>query len=809
MLRAMRNASRPSGFGPMGRYSLAVLLAAAGLLMGPGAIEQLFCSDESVGRSLHLVARGLQAGALVMGLWVALRGLPGWLPRPAPALATFAAAALAIAGAYGTLLDLRIVNRQVVPLSGLRDLVLADPRSVLSEAPLAALEAERGRLRNEGAPAERVAGLEVEYATALLRFNKVDEAIAVLQEARRVARDAQVSEPLQVELAYALGTAFFRRGEVGQCVNHHNPARCLFPIAGDGVWSEPELALKAIACFEEILRVDPDHARARWLLNLAYMAAGGFPDQVPERYLLPESVVGGPARDIRFEDVASRVGLATLSVLGGAIVEDFDRDGLLDVMVSGYDPREVMRLFRNDGRGGFEDRTQAAGLSDQVAGFNLAQADYDNDGRIDVLVLRGGWGRREFGRLRNSLLRQRADGTFEDVSVESGIATRAYPTQTGAWADYDGDGDLDLYVGNEKFPCELFRNNGDGTFTDVARALGVRNEQLAKSVAWGDIDNDGDPDLYVSNHGSPNRLYRNEGDRFVDVAQELGVALAGPDECDSFVSWFFDADNDGWLDLFVAGYPASNDLGQVVNDYLGAEVAASGERLFLNDGADGFVDVSKAYGLHRVRFTMGANYGDIDYDGFNDIYLGTGAPGFDFLIPNQLYRNERGKGFTEISASAGVGHLQKGHGIAFGDLDNDGDQDLFAEMGGFFAADAFWNAAFENVGSSGNSWLYLQLVGTKANRSAIGARVRVTFREDGVERSVHTLVHSGGSFGASTLRAEIGVGRAQIVDELEIVWPGSGTRQRFEQVGVRQCLRIEEGAEAFEVVSLPRVKLGG
>src|SRR3989449_465690 len=204
----------------------------------------------------------------------------------------------------------------------------------------------------------------------------------------------------------------------------------------------------------------------------------------------------------------------------------------------------------------------------QTGGFNIGQTDFNNDGLLDIYVKRGAW-LRTSGRMRDSLLRQNPDGTFTDVTDESGLGAYAYPDISAEWADYDNDGDLDVYVGGEMLtdtkwsPSQLFRNNGDGTFTEVARQAGVLNMRNVKGIAWGDYDNDGDQDLYVSNLGQPNRLYRNNGDgTFTDVGPELGVAEIPPFNR-TFATWFFDANNDGWLDINVGGYADLGGNGQI------------------------------------------------------------------------------------------------------------------------------------------------------------------------------------------------------------------------------------------------------
>jgi hypothetical protein len=412
------------------------------------------------------------------------------------------------------------------------------------------------------------------------------------------------------------------------------------------------------------------------------------------------------------------------------------------------------------------------------------------------------------GRIRKSLLRndlRGLAGRFVDVTREAGLAAPTYPTQAAGFQDYDGDGDLDLYVGAEAagsnhYASQLFRNNGDGTFTDRAKEAGVENVRFAKAVAWGDYDDDGDPDLFVSNFGD-NRLYRNNGDgTFTDVAPELLPPKPAPE---TFPTWFFDFDNDGDLDLFVADYrlqPA-----RVSASYFGATFEDGGPLLYRNDGGR-FVDVGREVGMARPAMPMGANYGDLDNDGWLDIYLGTGEPDLASLMPNQMYRNAGGR-FVDVTFAGGFGALPKGHGVAFGDLDNDGDQDLFHQLGGFFPGDEFANVLFENPGPAG-SWVTLRLEGRRANRFGVGARIEARVRDGGVARSIHVLVGTGGSFGGSSLQQEIGLGGAQRIDELVVRWPRPGPTQVFEDVEVGRFYRVVEGEAELEPIEVPRVRLG-
>ena len=205
---------------------------------------------------------------------------------------------------------------------------------------------------------------------------------------------------------------------------------------------------------------------------------------------------------------------------------------------------------------------------------------------------------------------------------------------------------------------------------------------------------------------------------------------------------------------------------------------------------------------------MGANYGDLDNDGFSDFYVGTGATYFFDLMPNLMYKNQNGRSFVDVTTRGGFGNLQKGHGVAFADLDNDGDQDVLIQLGGAFPADRYFPNLFENPGFD-NNWLTLRMRGVKANRSAIGSRVHVQITEDGRSRSIHKVVGSGGNFGSNSLQVELGIGKAERVDLLEITWAGSGHIDRYENVAANQILSIVEGQDVYDVVSQPSFALAG
>ena len=651
-----------------------------------------------------------------------------------------------------------------------------------------------------------------------LRLGQVDESITLLTEAVDLAERSMPDSRDLPGAMEELAVAYMKRGEIQNCVSPEGRLVCALPLDPAYTHEDSDSVSRAIQILDGLLTQEPDNVRRRWLLNIAHMARGTYPAGIYERHRIPPSTFE-PEHDLgeRFREVAADIGIYSVDLAGGAIIEDFDNDGLLDIVTSSWDPTQSLRLYRNDGTGRFVERTNAAGLSEQTGGLNIVQSDYDSDGWMDILVMRGGW-LMSNGQMRMSLLRNDGDGSFSDVTRESGLATPAFPSQSASWADYDNDGDLDLFSCNESipesleessaiiFPSQLYENLGNGVFTDVAVRAGVTNLRYCKGSTWGDYDNDGDQDLYLSNYADENRLYRNNGDgTFTDVARELGVTE--PDE--SFPTWFWDYDNDGWLDLFVAGY--ARDIDSVAADYLELPNSGPRPRLYRNLGASGgpgaFTDVAALVGLDDVNQSMGSNFGDFDNDGYPDLYLGTGFPAFNALAPNVAYRNDGGESFSNVTFSAGLGHIQKGHGIAFGDLDRDGDQDIFMQVGGFYPSDGFVNSLYVNPGS-GNRWTSMRLIGTQSNRAAIGARITVNVTASDGDRAVHTVVGSGGSFGASSLEQEIGLGQAESIESVEIWWPASGTRQTFEDVPLDTAIEIVEGDDRYSVVERRVFEIG-
>jgi len=657
----------------------------------------------------------------------------------------------------------------------------------------------------------------LQLAINLLRAGESEAAVREFESFEQDApkAGAKIDERMRSQLRVLRALCHLRIGEQENCLTNHTSESCLVPIREAGVHKLSRGSKGAVALLTEQLEKYPKDLKAAWLLNLGYMTLGEYPAKVPQQWLIPPKVFAAEYDIKRFPDVAGAVGLDVDGLAGGTILEDFDGDGLLDVMISEWNLTGQLRLFRNNGDGTFTERTAQAGLLGIVSGLNLMQTDYNNDGHPDVFIPRGAW-LSSAGHHPKSLLRNNGDGTFEDVTEQAGLLS-LHPTQTAVWFDFDGDGWLDVFIGHESTDgdvhrCELYRNNRDGTFSECGAESGVAVTRFVKGVASGDFNNDGRPDLYLSTRGGPNLLFRNDGPedsnglsnakwRFTDVAVEAGVTS----QVNTFPTWFFDYDNDGWQDIFVSGY-MTRGVAEVAADYLGLPHRAERARLYRNKGDGTFADVTTSVGLYKVLLAMGANYGDLDNDGWLDFYVGTGDPDFSTLVPNRMFRNNGGRYFQEVTASAGVGHIQKGHGVSFGDLDNDGDQDIYHKVGGAYSGDTYRSALFLNPGH-GNRWLTLKLQGVRSNRPAIGARIKVIVETAEGDRSIYKTVSTGGSFGASPFRQGIGLGQAKGIRSVEIVWPATGQTQILKGLEMDRFYTVREGDASAVVWKLPSFQI--
>ena len=379
--------------------------------------------------------------------------------------------------------------------------------------------------------------------------------------------------------------------------------------------------------------------------------------------------------DTPFTDVAVAAGVNDGGDSQGVAWGDYDSDGDQDLYVAN---NGNIRLYRNDGQGRFTEATVRAGMEDGGNGTGVAWGDYDNDGYLDLFAANNG---------ENWLFRSNGDSTFTNVMRSARVNDRG--TQTGAaWGDFDSDGDLDLYVASNDRPNRLYRNNRDGTFTNVADSAEVADTGNTQGVSWGDYDNDGDLDLYTVKVFQPNRLYRNNGrGAFTDVGTLAGVS----DGAFGRGAAWGDYDNDGDLDLYV--------------------VNSGPNRLYWNNGNGTFTNVGDSAGVADIGDGYGCAWGDFDNDGDLDLYVVNSGS------PHRLYRNDGNGKFTDIAASSGVTERGPGGFIAaWGDYDNDGDLDMYVAISGRA------NRLYRNAGNA-NRWLHVRLVGTVSNRSGIGAQV--------------------------------------------------------------------------------------
>eukprot|EP00595_Chromulina_sp_UTEXLB2642_P000197 CAMPEP_0196762372 /NCGR_PEP_ID=MMETSP1095-20130614/1793_1 /TAXON_ID=96789 ORGANISM="Chromulina nebulosa, Strain UTEXLB2642" /NCGR_SAMPLE_ID=MMETSP1095 /ASSEMBLY_ACC=CAM_ASM_000446 /LENGTH=538 /DNA_ID=CAMNT_0042113083 /DNA_START=912 /DNA_END=2528 /DNA_ORIENTATION=- len=507
--------------------------------------------------------------------------------------------------------------------------------------------------------------------------------------------------------------------------------------------------------------------------------------------------------------------------MGTGIFDDFiGDDGLKDIFQCSASYNRNVRLYKNLGNSKFLDITESAGLKGINGGANCRQADYNNDGHLDIFIMRGGWIKVNHV---NGLLRNNGDGTFTDVTFKANLLSRG-ATHTMDFADINRDGLLDFFVANEDLPCELWLNNGNDSFTNVA-SLYVKDCGLVKGMVFTDYNDDMWPDIMLSRYSMKNRLLRNDGKyskseptkwSFTDVTKEVGLG----DPWFSFPTTSFDADQDGSLDILVAGHlfegpdavcwiytNESYFINTLHTNYpeFGGSPDQKLTRLFLNKNGK-FEEIGAEGGLRRHIMSMAMNYGDLDNDGYLDLYFGTGQPDIRALQPNRMYRNSVKDGhiyFEDVTTSGNFGHLQKGHGIAFADIDNDGDLDVYGQMGGAFYGDFFHDAIYLNPGH-GNHYIKIDLQGTATNSKGLGSRIYVhTTLEDGTTHVNHHFVSTGGSYGSNALEAHIGLGQAVQIDKIIVWWQKTGEKQIVTNIPIDSKIRIVEGKGEYEVANEP------
>ena len=496
----------------------------------------------------------------------------------------------------------------------------------------------------------------------------------------------------------------------------------------------------------------------------------------------------------------------------GAALFDYNNDGLLDIFLVNSEANldqpggaSGSRLYKNLGGMRFADVTAAAKLT--VAGFGMgaAAADFDNDGWRDLYVT---------AYPRNALFRNNGDGTFRDVTAKAGVAAGNWSTGA-AWGDYDADGDLDLYVsryvdfdprrtsakgkdpscsyrgalvacgprGLPGLPDVLYRNNGDGTFTDVSRQAGIRDPRYyGFNVLWLDYNGDGRQDIFVANDATPNFLWHNNGDgTFRDAGAEAGVAYNenGVEQACMGAS-AADFNNDGLPDIFVTNFSDDDNT------------------LYRNNGDGLFTDVTRKSGLAGkswLELGWGTGIVDFDNDGWRDIFVANGHiyPEVErmrmdttYRQKQQLFRNTGQETFDEVTGLAGADFPvpRSARGASFADLNNDGCIDIVLNN----MDDA--PAILQNQCGTQHHWLALDLEGARSNRDAIGARATVAV---GDRKITGFVSGSDGYLGTSDRRLWFGLGRSGRIDAIEIVWP-SGAKQRVPVGAVDRIVKVREGS---------------
>jgi tetratricopeptide (TPR) repeat protein len=628
--------------------------------------------------------------------------------------------------------------------------------------------------------------------------NEMPESVEAWKQALKLATTA---DPGRIPtLLESIGTIYLHWSEIENGIYNGSRDLDIFPpLDPHASFEKKDESKQAVAYFLKFLELKPDDLEVRWLLNLAYATLGEYPSGVPAAYLIPESNFHSKENIGRFVDRASEAGLNVFGAAGGIIVDDFDNDGLLDVVITSMNVCDPLHFFHNNGDGTFTDRTKEAGLQDQLGGLNLVQVDYNNDGCMDIFIPRGGW---EYPQ-RKSLLRNNCDGTFTDVTDASGLGATVTATQAAVWADIDNDGYLDLFLANENAPAQLFHNKGDGTFEEIGHAAGIDQTAFSKGVTAADYDHDGFMDVYVSNLQGKNFLYHNNGDlTFTEVGRQAGVQAP----MFSFATWFFDYDNDGWPDLFVDSYFMVPD--ETVRTYVNKPHNGETLKLYRNKHDGTFEDVTEQVGLDKVYMPMGANFGDVDNDGFLDIYLGSGNPNLTALVPYVLFKNKDGKSFVDITQSSGTGEWHKGHAVVFADLTRQGNVDILTRVGGAIPSDAHNVRVFENPGNK-NDWLNVRLVGVKTNRSGVGAEIHLTVQDgNSAPRSIYRTVGQTSSFGSNPMEQHIGLGPNAHGIIVDVYWPVSGTRQHFIGLEKDQYIEIKELAAGYTKLTRHPFKLG-
>ncbi len=619
--------------------------------------------------------------------------------------------------------------------------------------------------------------------------------------------DSESSSQLKKDVLRNKGIFEFRLGELRNCVENHNADSCIFPLSENARHKDKNGSTAAIASFMTYLNTYGRDEGLVWLLNIAHQTLGTYPDGVPQEYLFPASLFASQSYIGKFIDIAGPLGLQNYSQeAGGVAVDDFNEDGYLDFMLSSNGFCDTTLYFENDGNGGFIDKSVESGVSEVKHNIGIISADYDNDGDLDVYFYGGAWDTNDYelklSPRHNQFYQNTGKGKFLNVTESVGLKTTRNYNLASAWGDYDNDGWVDLFVCNDlKFP-ELFKNDHGHFKKTLGMGVLGQNDKRCKSSIWGDVNNDGWQDLFLSYTQGKYELYiNNKGHGFYLQP----VTADEPEPYYGFGSYILDYDNDGWMDIFVASFDGLAKGVQYGTQHQGTKVPGETFRLFKNMGYGIFWDVTQSMGMDFYLPTMGINFGDANNDGFLDVYLGTGGSTLDLIEPNRLFLNINGKKYIDVTHSAGVGNLQKGHGIAFADYDNDGDSDILAQFGGAFPGDKFFPSLYQNPGNT-NKWITVRMEGVMANRSAIGAKLHFIVETNNGEQDIYRVVSHGSTLGSNPLQVEVGLGNALKIKSLSILWRGDLQPEIFHDLSLNSFVYIKEGTLSPVYLNLKKLK---
>ena len=460
------------------------------------------------------------------------------------------------------------------------------------------------------------------------------------------------------------------------------------------------------------------------------------------------------AQTLRFQDVTDNARVATPNDLNGyghgVAAGDFNNDGLPDIYVVNY--TALNALFLNNGNGTFNDAAAASNAAHTTAleDRGVAAADYDNDGDLDLYIATA-------ASANKILYRNNGNGSFSDATNGAGLSDYGLQGQGVSWGDYDGDGDLDLFLCSYDQAFKLYRQNGDHTFDDVSSLVGLDGSQQSVQAVFFDFDLDNDLDIFVGRGtGYPNRLFVNSGNgRFTEESASRNLSDPAPHAQGIAAG---DYDNDGDLDLYMCDDRGPN-------------------RLYRNDNGV-FSEVAAQAGVADASRSLGCTFADFDNDGWLDLYvINFGA--------NRLYRNNGNGTFTDQSSGSGADNADRGYGSAVLDYDNDGLLDIF------FSNSGQNSNLLRNTTATSNKWLKFKLRGVSSNRNGIGARVLVT--AGGVTQTQQLLSGYAMVSGGGDLTLHFGLANNTSASRVEVLWP-SGTREVLNNVNANQALTIQEGS---------------